>query len=58
MKQLANFAIVVRETDFVLRLTDSGGDVVEFASSAEQLDQVIDAFNDLMVEGDDEAAED
>lgn len=54
MKQLANFAIEVRETDFVLRLTDSRGDVVEFASSAEQLDQVIDALNDLRVDADEE----
>lgn len=50
MKQLANFAIEVRETDFVLRLTDDNGGVTEFASSAEQLDQVIDAFNDLMTD--------
>ncbi len=50
MKQLAKFAIEIRETDFVLRLTDDEGEVVEFASSAEQLDLVIDAFNDLMAE--------
>ena len=50
MKQLAKFAIKVRETDFVLRLTDDDGEVAEFASSAEQLDLAIDAFNDLMAE--------
>lgn len=50
MKQLSKFTLEVRETDFVLRLTDDDGDVVEFASSADQLDQVIDAFNDLMAE--------
>jgi hypothetical protein len=56
MKQLTKFAIEVRANDFVLRLTDDEGEVAEFASSAEQLDQVIDAFNDLMeeAEGDDE----
>ncbi len=54
MKQLANFMIEVRETDFVLRLTDDSGEVTEFASSVEQLDQVIEAFNDLMVEVDEE----
>ena len=56
MKQLAKFEIEVRANDFVLRLTDDEGDVTEFASSAEALDQVIDAFNDLMAEaeGDDE----
>ena len=50
MKQLSKFAIEVRTNDFVLRLTDDEGEVTEFASSAEQLDQVIDAFNDLMAE--------
>lgn len=50
MKQLTNFMIEVRETDFVLRLTDDNGEVTEFASSVEQLDQVIEAFNDLMSE--------
>lgn len=50
MKQLAKFEIEVRTNDFVLRLTDDEGDVTEFASSAEALDQVIDAFNDLMAD--------
>ncbi len=54
MKQLAKFEIEVRANDFVLRLVDEDGDVVEFASSAERLDQVIDAFNDLMEEVEDE----
>jgi hypothetical protein len=50
MKQLANFTIEVRATDFILRLTDDEGEVVEFSSSAEKIDQVIEAFNDLMAE--------
>lgn len=50
MKQLAKFAIEVRTSDFVLRLTDDDGEVTEFASSAEQLDEAIGAFNDLMEE--------
>ena len=54
MKQLAKFEIEVRTNDFVLRLTDDDGDVAEFASSAEQLDEVIGAFNDLMDEVEDE----
>jgi hypothetical protein len=53
MRQLIKFAIDVRETDFVLRLTDDAGDVSEFGASVEQLDLVIDAFNDLMGSGDD-----
>ena len=56
MKQLAKFAIEVRPNDFVLRLTDDDGQVAEFASSAEQLDEVIDAFNDLMEEVDPDEA--
>jgi hypothetical protein len=54
MRQLANFAIEVRETDFVLRLTDDKGEVTEFASSAEQLDQAIEAFNDLLADDEEE----
>jgi polyribonucleotide nucleotidyltransferase len=54
MKQLTNFTIEIRETDFVLRLTDEDGEVVEFASSAEQLDRAIDAFNDLMAEAEED----
>jgi hypothetical protein len=37
-----------------MKQLDDDGDVVEFASSAEQLDQVIDAFNDLMQEAEEE----
>lgn len=54
MRQLANFAIEIRETDFVLRLTDDNGEVSEFASSVEQLDLMIDVFNDLMAPDEDE----
>lgn len=50
MRQLTKFAIEVRTNDFVLRLTDEDGEVVEFASSVEVLDQAIDAFNDLMAD--------
>ncbi|MGH6911302.1 MAG: hypothetical protein ACREE0_11690 [Phenylobacterium sp.] len=53
MRQLAKFAIDVRETDFVLRLTDDSGEVSEFSASVEQMDLVIDALNDLMA-GEDE----
>lgn len=54
MKQLAKFEIEVRANDFVLRLVDDEGEVTELASSAEQLDLVIGAFNDLMHEVEDE----
>lgn len=52
MKQLATFAIEVRMNDFVLRLTDDEGNVSEFATSVEKLDEVIGTFNDLMDEAD------
>lgn len=55
MKQLTKFDIEVRTNDFVLRLTDDEGEVVEFASSADVLDQVVEAFNDLMDEAEDDA---
>lgn len=43
-----------RSIFFVLRLTDEDGEVIEFVSSAEAVDQVIGAFNDLMAEAEDE----
>ena len=52
MKQLSKFAIEVRTNDFVLRLTDADGDVAEYATSVDALDEVIDALNDLMDEAD------
>jgi hypothetical protein len=55
MRQLAKFAIEVRTNDFVLRLTDEDGEVTEFATSVDTLDQAIDAFNDLMAEAEDDA---
>ncbi|WP_176695910.1 hypothetical protein [Phenylobacterium immobile] len=55
MKQLTNFAIEIRANDYVLRLTDEDGQVAEFAASADQVDLVIEAFNDLIEEMDDDA---
>lgn len=52
MKQLTNFDIEVRMNDFVLRLTDEEGHVSEFATSAEKLEEVIGALNDLIDEAD------
>ena len=54
MKQLTKFTIDIRENDFLLRLVDDEGGVTEFATSVDQLDQVIDAINDLVASGDDE----
>lgn len=50
MKQLTAFAIEVRANDYLLRLTDDAGHVTEFAASADQVDLVIEAFNDLIEE--------
>ena len=52
MKQLAKFTIDIRENDFVLSLVDDDGEVTEFATSVDQLDQIIDAINDLAASGD------
>ena len=53
MRQLAGFDISVRDTDFLLRFEDQSGEAVEFACSPEQLDLMIDAFDDLLSEDDD-----
>jgi hypothetical protein len=57
MKQLARFEITVREEDFVLRLEDDSGEAVEFATSPEQLDLVIDALDELLSENEEELFE-
>ena len=57
MRQLAGFNITVRDTDFVLEIVDDTGQVTELSASAEQLDLVINALDDLLVE-DDDALED
>lgn len=54
MRQLARFTITVREEDFVLHLVDDAGETVEFQTSPEQLDLVIDALDELLSEDDDE----
>ncbi|MEO8115349.1 MAG: hypothetical protein ABI655_13265 [Phenylobacterium sp.] len=54
MRKLARFAITVREEDFVLHLVDEAGETEEFETSAEQLDRVIDALDDLLSEDDDD----
>jgi hypothetical protein len=57
MRQLARFAISVREEDFVLHLEDDSGETLEFAASPEQLDAVIDALDDLLSENEEELFE-
>ena len=54
MKQLAKFAISVREEDFVLHLEDETGENVEYSATPEQLDAVIDALDELLSEGEEE----
>ena len=48
MRQLTKFAISVREEDFVLHLEADGGETIEFATSPEQLDAIIDALDDKL----------
>ncbi len=58
MKQLARFAITVREEDFVLSLEDDTGQTTEFVTSPEQLDLVIDALDELLSENEEFDEED
>ena len=53
MRQLVGFNISVRDTDFLLEITDDTGQVTELSASAEQLDLVIDALDDLLGVDDD-----
>lgn len=57
MRQLARFAISVRDEDFVLHLEDDSGETLEFAASPEQLDAVIDALDELLSENEEELFE-
>lgn len=57
MRQLAKFSISVREEDFVLHLEDDAGEAVDYAASPEQLDAVIDAFDELLSESEDDIFE-
>jgi hypothetical protein len=57
MRHLAKFSISVREEDFVLQLVDETGQAYDFATSPEQLDNVIDALDELLTE-DEELGED
>ncbi len=54
MKQLTKFTIDIRATDFVIRLVDDEGDVTEFATSADQLEQIIDTLDDLVLSGEED----
>lgn len=57
MRQLAKFAISVREEDFVLHLEDEAGEKMDFAASPEQLDAVIDALDELLAEAEEDIFE-
>ncbi len=51
MKQLTRFTITYGDDDqFLLQLTDGDGQVAEYAASAEQIDAVIEALDDLLSE--------
>ncbi|MDB5452364.1 MAG: hypothetical protein JWO33_942 [Caulobacteraceae bacterium] len=54
MRQLTSFSITVRDEDFVLHLEVDGGETIELATSADQLDGVIGALSDLIEEDDDD----
>ena len=48
MKQLSRFTISHDNGRLVLRLESAGGEVAEYAAEPEQLDEVIDALDDLL----------
>ena len=57
MRQLAKFAISIRDEDFVLHLEDDAGEKMDFAASPEQLDAVIDALDELLAEAEEDVFE-
>ena len=57
MRQLARFAISVRADDFVLHLEDGAGETMDFATSPEQLDAVIDALDELLSQNEEELSD-
>lgn len=63
MRQLAGFNISVRDTDFLLEIIDDTGQVTELSASAEQLELVIEALDELLgedgdtIEGGDDMAQ-
>jgi hypothetical protein len=52
MKTLSRFAITPRGDDFVLRLEEDGGEAAEFVATADQLDALIEAADELLDEDD------
>jgi hypothetical protein len=54
MRQLTNFDITVRETDFVLHLEADNGETLEFETSAEQLDNLLGRLDDVLTDDDGE----
>jgi hypothetical protein len=58
MRQVASFDISARETDFLLRFEDEDGEAVELACSPEQLDLLIEALDELLLQGADAFAVD
>ena len=55
MRQLKDFRISARETDFVLELLDEDGETVAFAAEPDRVEAIIEALDELL--GDDEDAE-
>jgi hypothetical protein len=54
MRTLTKFSITVREEDFVLQLVDDTGQSTDFVTSPEQFDAVIDAFDEILSENDED----
>lgn len=50
MRQLARFAITARDEDFVIRLKDATGEEMAFAATPDQLDDVVEALDEVLRE--------
>jgi hypothetical protein len=50
---LARFTVTPQGDDYLLTIEDDGGQTVELTATAEQLDTLIDAVDDLLAEDDD-----
>lgn len=54
MKSLVRCALEARDESFVLQLQDDGGEVTEFALTAEQLDELVELADEMLEDDDTE----
>ena len=54
MRQIARFAISVRDEDFVIHLEDEAGEKTDFSASPDQLDAIIGALDEMLADNEEE----